>query len=74
MDIVKKESKIGYMCAVDYAFELDECNLHGAEVYSSLEALKEKRKCTNTCGIVKVSVVLEEVVQKENYRGENNGN
>jgi hypothetical protein len=60
----KKSSRIGYMCQVDYDWELGEA-LGGTEVYCSVEDLKKERKCVKNCGIVKVKVTLEECVQKE---------
>jgi len=59
----------GYMCKVDF-----ECELGFAEggntVYPSVENLKERRKCTPQCGIVKVAVRCLEVVQAEKYTDE----
>lgn len=64
--------KFGYMCAVDFEWELDEdaSQPNGVQVYTSLEELRENRKCVNTCGIVKVKIILEETIQESNYRGE----
>lgn len=64
----KKESKIGYMCGVNYQHELDDDNAHHVELFGSLSALKKKMKCTSECGIVKVKVVLEEWVTPQNFK------
>ena len=59
-------SVIGYMCKVDYECELGAA-AGGKVVYPTVEDLKERRSCVDECGIVKVAVSLEEVVQEENY-------
>ena len=59
-------SVIGYMCKVDYELELGAAS-GGNVVYPSINDLKERRKCVEGCGIVKVAVSLVEVVQEENY-------
>ncbi len=58
-----KKYKIGYMCQVDFDFELGEA-MAGTSVYSSKKDLKENRKCVNECGIVRVKIQLDKVVQK----------
>jgi hypothetical protein len=59
-------SVIGYMCKVDYECELGAA-AGGNVVYPTVEDLKERRRCVDECGIVKVAVSLVEVVQEENY-------
>ena len=59
-------SVIGYMCKVDYECELGAA-AGGNVVYPIVEDLKERRRCVDECGIVKVAVSLVEVVQEENY-------
>ena len=58
------EPKYGYMCKTDWDYELGEA-LGGNSIYPSIEDLKKRRKCVSSCGIVKVRVELEEVVQPE---------
>ena len=55
-------SKIGYMCATDWYWELGEAR-GGTKVYCSVSDLKRERKCVSSCGIVKVKVELVEVVE-----------
>ena len=54
------------MCKVDYECELGAA-AGGNVVYPTVEDLKERRRCVDECGIVKVAVSLVEVVQEENY-------
>lgn len=52
--------KFGYMCATDYEYEL--CHASGGcKIYSSVNDLKEHKKCWSDCGIVKVEIILLEV-------------
>jgi len=58
-----------YLCKTDWDFELGECK---CETYSSLESLRNDRKCISTCGAVKITMntdtglFTEEVVLPEN--------
>lgn len=58
--------KVGFMCKVDY-----ECELGKAEgvtpIYPSVGDLRKHRTCVDECGIVKVLVYLDAVIQDENY-------
>jgi hypothetical protein len=54
---MKKDTRIGYMCAVDFQWELGEV-IDSTQVYASVESLKEQRSCWKRCGIVKVEVKL----------------
>lgn len=58
--------RYGFMCAVDYQHELGEA-AGGNVVYPSIGEVKEHRKCTDECGIVKVMVLRVATVQDENY-------
>lgn len=51
------------MCMVDFEWELGYAYPF-TEVYPSLEALKKARPCVHACGIVKVKVEVEEVVEQ----------
>jgi hypothetical protein len=57
------EPKYGYMCQTDWDWELGEA-LGGSTIYPSVEDLKDHRKCVSSCGIVKVKIELEEIVDK----------
>ena len=61
------EIKYGYMCKVDFDYELGHA-LGGACIYPDIEDLIENRNCRKQCGIVKVRVTLEEISQEENYK------
>jgi hypothetical protein len=58
---MSNEPRYGYMCKVDFDWELGEA-LGGTAIYPSVEDLKAERKCVSSCGIVKVKIELEEVV------------
>jgi hypothetical protein len=45
--------RTGYMCTTDFAHELGECT---TSVYSSVDSIKEDRKCVEQCGIIRVEV------------------
>ncbi len=64
-----KDVKFGYMCKTEFDWEVGEA-LGASRVYSTVEELKEKRKCTQNCGIVKVSISVVEVIQSENREWE----
>jgi len=53
----------GYMCKIDYDWELG-CALGGSKIYPNKEDLIKHHNCAETCGIVKVKVLLEEVVSE----------
>ena len=61
-----KEPRYGYMCLVDFKYELGEA-MGGIEIYSTIKELKVKRKCVAQCGIVKVRIELEEIIQDSDY-------
>lgn len=60
--IQEDPSKYGYMCQVDWNWELGEAR-GGTEIYASIEDCKRKRECVKNCGIVKVKIELVEVVE-----------
>lgn len=57
------DTKYVYMCQTDWNWELGEA-MGGAEVYCSVDDLKQERKCVSSCGVVKVKVELVEVVEE----------
>jgi len=67
------ETRVGYMCAVDFEDELGEHAVtldgkpEGTKVYDSLAELQQARPCTEECGWVKVMLVA--VVQHIGTRG-----
>ena len=54
-----------WMCKIDWDHEIGSA-LGGNTVYPNLEDLKECHS-TKGCGIVRVKVTLEEVIEKSNY-------
>lgn len=59
----KKESKTGYLCGVDFRWDLCDDNAYPVELYGSIKAIKHNKECIKECGIVKVTVTLEEWVE-----------
>lgn len=57
--------KYGYMCKIDWDYEVGSA-LGGNIVYPSIKDLK-KNHSTVGCGIVKVKVTLEEVIDETNF-------
>lgn len=54
--------RYGYMCKVAWDWELGE-DWHGTKIYPSLEALMEHHSCIDECGIVKVRIDLDSIIQ-----------
>ena len=52
-----------YMCLTDYECELGLANC-GHSVYPTLELCLELRQCANQCGVVRVVIEVEEIVQE----------
>lgn len=61
---MKRKAKYGYMCKTDWDWELGEAP-GGVEIYIDIDDLRKHRSCVDSCGIVKVKVQLEEIVQSE---------
>lgn len=57
--------RIVYACSTDWSCEICEApDLEGKmPLYSSIEELKSKRPCWSECGIVRLKIELEEVVE-----------
>lgn len=53
---------IGFMCRTDFDHELGAA-VDGVGVYPSMEALRAHRPCVAQCGIVRVRVTLDAVVE-----------
>lgn len=47
------------MCGVSFRHDLCDDNAGQIEIFGNIKALKNKMKCTEECGIVKVKVTLE---------------
>lgn len=57
------KAAIGYMCHTTWEEHVPD-DWKGWHVYPSLESVKENAKCTTTgCGIVKVSMKFEQIVE-----------
>jgi len=52
-----------YVCKTDWNYHFPD-DADGVTVYFSEESLKKNRKCVEECGIVKIKVSFEEVVEK----------
>lgn len=65
-------SKILYCCGVDWQHEICEADdLEGKmPLFSSVEELKDKKKCWKTCGIVELRVELIKWVEPQNLLDE----
>ena len=61
----EEEPRYGYMCSIDWNWELGEA-LGGSTIYPSLKDLKDNHDVEH-CGVVKVKIVLEEVIEKGRY-------
>lgn len=58
-----KIPKYGYICKIDWDYELGEA-LGGCTIYPSVKDLKANHDFN--CGIVKVRIELEEVIEERN--------
>ena len=56
-----KSDRFGYICKIDWDWELGEA-LGGSKIYPNIDDLKENHLCWKDCGIVKVKVSFEEVI------------
>lgn len=54
---------IGYMCRIDFECELGAA-LGGNTIYPDIEDCREKRGCTDHCGIVEVEVRCRRIVHR----------
>ncbi len=61
-----KKTKYAYMCKVDYDYHIGE-DYNPVKMYCNLDSIKHHRKCVSQCGIVKIKIELEEIVQKGDY-------
>ena len=63
----KRKTRVGYMCAIDFQWELGEVYMEGIPVYRSVEELKKLRTCWEECGILKVTVKARKWVEKQDF-------
>lgn len=61
--MMAENSTIGYMCLVDFEYELGAA-MGGNVIYPSEEDCRANRTCVASCGIVEVEVRLRKVVQE----------
>ena len=64
----KEHGVIGYMCAIDYDYELGRA-AGGNTIYPSVEDLKKNHSMWEECGIVEVKVILVKNVVQTNGWG-----
>lgn len=57
-------NKIGFMCRTDYEYELENAT-GGVDIYSSVNDLKNHKKCWEDCGIVKVEITFKEELKND---------
>lgn len=56
-----KKTITGYMCPIDFQWELGEA-AGGTVIYASIEDLKKNHTCWEECGIIEVEVTNTKVV------------
>jgi len=61
--ILGPRPRYGYMCQVDFDYELENAK-GGCPVYASVSDLKKERGCVRECGIVKVKITRQKVIEK----------
>lgn len=63
----KEHGVIGYMCTIDYEYELGRAS-GGNTIYPTLEDLKKHHSMWNECGVVEVKVIfVKNVVQTNGW-------
>lgn len=61
--LAEGKSVLGFMCRTDFDHELGEA-ADGVRVYPSAATLREHRPCVTECGMVRVRVVLDAVIDE----------
>jgi hypothetical protein len=59
--VKSRSSKIGYMCAVDFTYHLEQ-DVKPLTVYRTEQDLKDKRACVEECGAVEVEISVKKVL------------
>ena len=63
-EIMQEEKEYtAYVCKTDWDYHFPD-DWHGVDIYFSEKSIREHRKCVKECGIVKVKVSFEEVIEK----------
>jgi len=63
-EIMQEEKEYtAYVCQTDWDYHFPD-DWHGVDIYFSEKSIKAHRKCVEECGIVKVKVSFEEVIEK----------
>ena len=62
-DTTAKRTVTGYMCTTDWEHELG-VSADPSQIFASAQALKFKKRCWPECGIVRVTVTFEELVEE----------
>ena len=64
--VPKTETRVGYMCSVDFDHELGQA-CDGNKVFPTIDTLKEQMECVNKgCGIYEVEIKFRKTVAEEN--------
>ena len=59
----KKKEAYAYVCKTDWIYHVPD-DYHGINIYFSEKAIRELMPCVEECGIVKIKLSYEEVVEK----------
>ena len=63
---MKEEPKIGYMCKIDFDYEVGNA-AGGNPIHPSIEDLRRSHDYVDSCGIVEVEVVLRKVIKETEF-------
>lgn len=64
------KTKTLYACATDWDHEIGETT---TQLYHSVDELKERRKCWESCGIVEIKLTAKTIIKPIHPRTENFG-
>lgn len=56
------EAKTGFMCKTDYYQKLGSAS-NASQIFSSIETLKQHKKCWSDCGVVEVEIFIKKIVK-----------
>ena len=60
---MKEDSYYAYVCKTDWDYHFPD-DWHGVNIYFSEESIRKHSPCVESCGIVKVKVSFEEVIDE----------